>query len=344
MSDTEDPWQLFNQQQRSSSSSRSITDAGTRRPAPLRDNSFYHATSSSLRSLTASELGQALSQSVSSDWETIVDESSQGPHRICLAKLMLAEASLSYSTFPAPAVTKLTARCPAGALGPLLSMLSDPDCSDHDKLCGLLDTLALLLMDAGNMSIARDLRALDVLFGLLRRVPHWRLLDSAMPVFLIMSKGQPNGRANSCVETTIAVLYVLGRIATHSPTMLLLFKQRGAVAMLQRLLQQVNDEDAVLGILSLLESLSITTPPHCTSPDLSSTDASPTRNARGEIEWDRPTLLLLHGGVGRPGTRLSASGRTLRKAASALMLCEEQRHFGIERERQGSSGHNFVLA
>lgn len=146
-----------------------------------------------------------------------------------------------------------------------------------------------------------------------------------------------------CFPFHAAVLYVLGRIATHSPTMLLLFKQRGAVAMLQRLLQHVNDEDAVLGILSLLESLSITTPPHCTSPDLSSTDASPTRNARGEIEWDRPTLLL-HGGVGRPGTRLSASGRTLRKAASALMLCEEQRHFGIERERQGSSGHNFVLA
>lgn len=73
---------------------------------------------------------------------------------------------------------------------------------------------------------------------------------------------------------------MLGRIATYSPTMLLLFKQRGAVAMLQRLLQHVNDEDAILGILSLLESLSVTTPPNCTSPDLSSTDASPTRNAR----------------------------------------------------------------
>lgn len=75
-------------------------------------------------------------------------------------------------------------------------MLSNSDCIDHDKLCGLLDTLALLLMDAGNMGIARDLRALDVLFGLLRRVPHWRLLDSAMPVFLVMSKAQPNGRVS----------------------------------------------------------------------------------------------------------------------------------------------------
>lgn len=91
-------------------------------------------------------------------------------------------------------------RCPAGALGPLLSMLSNPDCIDHDKLCGLLDTLALLLMDAGNMSIAWDLRALDVLFWLLRRVPHWRLLDSAMPVFLILSKAQPNGRVSGPLE------------------------------------------------------------------------------------------------------------------------------------------------
>lgn len=75
-------------------------------------------------------------------------------------------------------------------------MLSSPECVDPSKLCSLLDTLALLLMDAGNMSIARDLNALDVLFDLLRRVPHPKLLGSAMPVFVIMAKAAPNGRVS----------------------------------------------------------------------------------------------------------------------------------------------------
>lgn len=135
--------------------------------------------------------------------------------------------------------------------------------------------------------------------------------------------------------------------------MLLQFKYRGAVALLQRLLQHVDDEDAVLGTLSLLESLSATTPPNSSSPDLgnSSTDVSPTRHTRDEIDWDRALHHSTHHQhVGRGnvvGGKASGNGTgKLRKAVSALLLCEEQRHYSLQQRdcQGGSARHHYVEA
>ena len=66
--------------------------------------------------------------------------------------------------------------------------------------------------------------------------------------------------ASVCVEVSIGLLYVLNRLAAYKPSVRSVLRQCGTVPMLLKLLKRTADEDAVLGMVQLLELLGMPSP------------------------------------------------------------------------------------
>ena len=119
----------------------------------------------------------------------------------------------------------------SGSLQPLLSLLSAP--SKATRI-----SAACILSQMSDVGLGREALCQEAsLLTLLRAL-----------------------QSTACVEVSIGLLYVLNQLTAYKQTVKGVLRQCGTVPMLLKLLKRTCDEDALLGIVQLLELLGVASP------------------------------------------------------------------------------------